>query len=457
MSESSSEITQIKLESGEEKFTPMEILWKYLAYLPYFIVSIAIALGIGISMNRYTPRVYKADTRVFVTSNKDNKIGGSNRSGEGDLIESALFSNKQINLDNELVLITRAPLIQRIVLNHHFNHYYYTIGSFRSSEVYGSVPFEVVAQQWADSNAVVSFKIKSLNITGAALQYPENKTILYKKIRWDQPFALQGNLLTLKHKPEFANSGEKNLEYQFTYKPPAQTVSEILSGLVASPYSNKTTIIKLELKGANVAKSAAILDALVEEYNQQSLDDKSKVLNNTINFINQRLDYVTKELGVVETDLKDFKQGNKLVDLPTQSGMAVQGKNAVEIEYTAFGVKEQLFKMLSQQIRKMPLNDLKVIPATLGLDDKGQKMAAIDAYNTLILKKLRDEPMLGKKSPILADLNLQVQNAYKAVLQSIADYETLLTIEKANLMSKMRAYDNLVGEAPGKGKNLCRN
>ena len=63
-------------------------------------------------------------TRVFVKSNQDNKIGGAKRSGgEGDLIESALFSSKQINLDNELVLITRAPLMQKIVTEHKFNYH----------------------------------------------------------------------------------------------------------------------------------------------------------------------------------------------------------------------------------------------------------------------------------------------------------------------------------------------
>ncbi len=456
MSEVTPQITTINIQSTEQKFTPVEILWKYLAYLPYFIVSVAITVSIGTLINRYTPRVYKAGTRVFVTSNKDNKIGGSSRtsSGDGDLIESALFSNKQINLDNELVLITREPLIQRIVTSQHFNYYYFNQGSFRSSEMYGSIPFEVVAYKWADSNATTTFKILQINTKGAELTYSENKTMVHKKIIWDQPFDLRGNQLVLKFKPEYFTNAEKDPAYIFTYKPVAKTVSEIAASLIATPFSNKTTIIKLELKGASVDKSAAILDALVVEYNNQSLDDKSRVLNNTISFINQRLEYVTKELGVVETDLKDFKYSNKLVDLTTQSGFAIGEKNAVEREYTAFGVREQLFKMLSQQIRKMPMNDLKVIPSTLGIDAKDQKFATIEAYNTLVLKKLRDEPMLGKKSPMLADLNLQIQNAYKAVLQSVSDYEASLAVEKATLVSRIGKYDNLVGQAPGKEKTF---
>ena len=134
MSEVPQQITQINIKSSEDKFTPKEVLWKYLSYLPFFIVSIALAVSVGIFINRYTPRVYKVGTRVFVKSNKDNKIGGASRSsGEGDLIESALFSSKQINLDNELVLITRAPLMQKIVTAHKFNYYYFNEGNLRTS------------------------------------------------------------------------------------------------------------------------------------------------------------------------------------------------------------------------------------------------------------------------------------------------------------------------------------
>ena len=455
MSEVPQQITQINIKSSEDKFTPKELLWKYLSYLPFFIVSIALAVSVGVFINRYTPRVYKVGTRIFVNSNKDNKIGGASRSsGEGDLIESALFSSKQINLDNEIVLITRAPLVQKIVTAHKFNYYYFNEGNLRTSEIYKNAPFELEALNWADSNTVAEFKIYNLTPTSVDIVSLQNKAAKKQTISWNKPFEINGSKLILHLNAPASQLNNNDQTYLFTYKPASQTAGEILGGLTATPYSNKTTIIKLELKGASVPKLSAILDALVVQYNYESLEDKSKVINNTINFINQRLDFVTKELGVVETDLKDFKNSNKLIDLTTQSGFAIGEKNGVEREYTMFGVKEQLFKMLAQQIRKMPLNDLKVIPSNIGLDAKDQKLASFDVYNTLVLKKLRDEPMLGKNSPILADLNLQIQNAYRAVLQTLTDYESTLQVERVTLQERIRKYDNMVGQAPGKEKTF---
>ena len=455
MNELPQQITQINIKSSEDKFTPKELLWKYLSYLPYFILSIVLTVSAGVFINRYTPRLYKVETRVFVKSNKDNKIGGASRSsGEGDLIESALFSSKQINLDNEIVLISRAPLMQKIVQSHHFNYHYYNEGSIRTSEIYDTAPFEVQALRWADSTKISEFKLYNLSKNGVDIVCLQNDLEKKQTVSWNKPFKINGSDLVLRLKTPFDQLNKNEQTYLFTYKPAILTTSEILAGFTATPYSAKTTIIKLELKGGSVAKLSAILDALVIQYNNESLEDKSTVINNTINFINQRLGYVTKELGLVETDLKEFKNTNKLIDITTQSGFAMSEKNGLEREYTAFGVKEQLFKMLAQQIRKMPLNELKVIPSAIWIESKDQKLSSFDAYNTLVLKKLRDEPMLGKNSPILADLNLQIQNAYRAVLQTLTDYESTLQVERTALKDRMRKFDNLVGQVPEKEKTF---
>ena len=60
---------------------------------------------------------------------------------------------------------------------------------------------------------------------------------------------------------------------------------------------------------------------------------------------------MTKELGVVESDLKDFKHSNKFLDVGTQTVSVVGERNTLEKEYTNFGVKVRMFEMLSQQTK----------------------------------------------------------------------------------------------------------
>jgi len=241
--------------------------------------------------------------------------------------------------------------------------------------------------------------------------------------------------------------------YIFTYKPSSSTAGEILASLVAAPYSRNTTVFKLDLTGSNPRKLSDILDAIVDEYSKQSLEDKDVVYKNTISFINQRLDYVTRELGMVETDLKDFKVSNKLVDVGQQSTQAFSSKSTLEAELVQFGIKEELFNGLYQKVRKMYPNQYQLIPVNIGTEG-GLKSEAIDEYNKLILKNKKEEPMLGANSPVLADLNAQVQMAYTAVLQSFTEYDHSLQVQKNALNARTRRFDGMVSDAPGKEKHL---
>ena len=75
------ENTQINIKSSESNFTPKELMWKYFAYLPLFIISFIVCFSIGIYIIRYTPPVYRVATRVFIKSGNENRIGGINKGG----------------------------------------------------------------------------------------------------------------------------------------------------------------------------------------------------------------------------------------------------------------------------------------------------------------------------------------------------------------------------------------
>ena len=125
----------------------------------------------------------------------------------------------------------------------------------------------------------------------------------------------------------------------------------------------------------------------------------------------------------------------------------------MEQEYTKLGIQEKLFNMVSQQIRQMPVDHLQIIP--VNIEEGNQKSGAVELYNSLVLKKQREEPFLGKNSPVLADLNAQVQNAYKVVLQTLSEQEQSLNFQKRALLERMRKFENMVGEVPANEKTLA--
>jgi len=73
-------------------------------------------------------------------------------------------------MDNEILMITTFPLIDKVVRDHGFNYYYYNEGNFRRSEIYRNCPFTVIASKWADSSASFNIRIKDLTQSGGKIE-----------------------------------------------------------------------------------------------------------------------------------------------------------------------------------------------------------------------------------------------------------------------------------------------
>ncbi len=448
-SENTTTISSLNIKVLEEKPTPIEQVLKYLAYLPWFIISLSICFSIAHLKIRYSTPFYKGFTNVMVKTSNDNKIGGS-RSGGGDLIESSMFSNRQINLDNEVALLSATPLLRRVVESNHFNYYYFQIGSFRTSEL-ANPPFQIKCIQLADSMAGFSLYLYDLNDKGGTLSSSaKESTKNMIPFEWGREFVVNRNRISIL--PASLGTVQFEKVYKFEYKPAAVTANEIKYNLQIGPYGVRTTIIKLELKGTNPQKISSVLDAIVLEYDQQNIEDKNKVLVNTIRFIGQRLDLVTKELGEVETDMKEFKQSNKMVDLGTQSSMAYTQSNTLQQEMVQMGVQQQLYQIIYQQAKQMQA-DPQLLPVNLGMSSQGLG-SAIDHYNQIVLKKQRDEPMLGKNSPLLIDLKTQLSQGYATVMRMIEEYGRGIEIQKKSLEKRMNEVEGMVVQAPSKEKAM---
>jgi len=444
----------MSIKNLEEKLTPIEQVLKYLAFAPWFFVSLPICLGICYFKIQTTTPIFKSTTNVLVKTSNDNKIGGSRSSGggSGDLVESSIFSNRQINLDNELAMLSATPLLRRVVDLNQFNYYYYQLGKFRIKEI-STPPFRVEVNQWADSSETGTLFLAEIDQKGGIVSLSSiDKKKKAVRFQWGQEIDINHNRFRILRATEQLPAPD-NL-YKFECKSVAVAASEIKSSLVIAPYGVRTTIIKLELKGANPKKIPLILDAIVKEYDLQSVLDKNKVLVNTIDFIGQRLNLVTKELGDVETNIKDFKQENKILDIGTQTGSVLSQSAQIQQQLVQMGVQQQLYKMFYQQAKNMQL-DPQLLPVNIGISTSNEKLpGAIEQYNQLVLKKQREELSVGKNNPILVELKLQISQSYNQIMQILEDYGQAMEVQRKSLEKSLNQFDGMLSQAPAQEKTL---
>jgi len=85
----------IKTNTTPEDINIKELLLQYLVYWKWFVVGVGLCLAFAFTYLRYSKDIYQTSAKIKIL---DNSQGGMKLPSD----ITSLFSNKKVNLDNEL-------------------------------------------------------------------------------------------------------------------------------------------------------------------------------------------------------------------------------------------------------------------------------------------------------------------------------------------------------------------
>src|SRR4051812_6324845 len=88
--------------------SPREFLLRYIKYLPWILISLAVALVLAKIKLRYATPIYKAEARLLIK--KEPSYGRSN-----DKFDDIFMGGSIQNVYNEIEIIKSRPLAARVV------------------------------------------------------------------------------------------------------------------------------------------------------------------------------------------------------------------------------------------------------------------------------------------------------------------------------------------------------
>lgn len=90
---------------------------------------------------------------------------------------------------------------------------------------------------------------------------------------------------------------------------------------------DKSSLINLTIEDENIGRAEDVLNTLIEAYKNDAIEDKNKMVINTANFIKDRLTIIEADLGVIDTEIEDYKRENKLTDVTSESALLLQNSS----------------------------------------------------------------------------------------------------------------------------------
>jgi len=197
-----------------------------------------------------------------------------------------------------------------------------------------------------------------------------------------------------------------------------QLINLFKSGLSIRVEGDKTSILKISVRGQSPKLLSDFLNKLCEVYIAYDLDQKHQIDKNTIAFIDTQLAVIDDSLNTAEKELLNFQMKNNFLDLSTESKRLLDQMSGLQQEKSKIALQKQFYYYLQENIDNNDSIHNMISPGLMGVND-----GLIDGYfariNTLIQQKNRLIKSTGNEHPSLHEIDYDIQLARVSLKKQI--------------------------------------
>lgn len=444
------------------------LLQKCLKHWRRFAASVLACLILAFIYIRYTAPVYNVTAGVLIQQGGQKSSLGGLSGGALSMLEGVGGFSLSTNFDNEVEIMQSRTLLKKVVTD---------LGLYISTSqqritgynvlLYKTSPIQVYLSPEEATELENEVKIKTTYTPEGKLtahieyvQEEEEQEIekTFDKLPAVFPtpvgvlsFTKNDSLLTAMRKEE---SGDIRL---VTYINSPIEAAKAYKENLSIDENKKTTIAQVSLQDNDKQRATDFVNYLVVCYNQDILDEKSKVVLKTTDFIRERMEVVNQELSTTESEIADFKQKSGLTDISADAQLLLQESAKYEQLRVENETQIRLVEFLRDYIQN-PAHADEVIPANVGLKE-GKLTTAIDEYNSLLAERRRLLRTSSESNPAVISLNDGIQTLQKSIQTTVASTLKGLQIAQNDLERQMRQFTDRINSAPQQEKeyiNLVR-
>lgn len=431
----------------EDNIDFQEIIFKYLAYWKWFIVSIILCLVLCFLYLKRTTPIYNITSTIMIKD--DKKGGGAN--------ELAMFENLGLmsggnNVDNEVEVLKSTNLVKSVVNSLKLHTSYVARKGLRMVELYTDSPImATMTQETLDTlqapvlMEIVQLKQGQVTVEGEIMDSRlENPTFSFHFNKLPAVLETKAGMITITERPDAKNPFYDKTVKVIIYNP-VLTAKNYLRNMEVAPTSKTTSVINLSLKDSNVKRGEDFLNTLVDAYNRETIDDKNRVAENTAAFINARLDKLTVELGTTERDLETYKRKEGITDLKSDAEIFLRENSEYQKMRVDVETQLRMVNYLEQYMKTEGKG--KLVPANVGISDP-TLLALGKTYNEQLLERDRLLRTSSESNPTVLKLSNTIDVLYDNIISSIKSVYAGLMISKKDLDRQTKLYDTRISNVP---------
>ncbi|WP_299702438.1 tyrosine-protein kinase [uncultured Pontibacter sp.] len=429
-------------EDNSESLDIKGLIMKYLRYWYLFVIGVALALTAAHLYLRYSTPVYSVKATILI---KDE-------SG-ADLASSAMFADMALmksnkTFSNEVLVIKSKGLMERVLSELGMEVSYFGEGRIKSPELYGGKsPIKVVIANLDSAGLGRSFIVEVEDNNTFSIFEGEDKVSMHK---FGEQIRKKYGAFTVVADSDITNDKGRRVLVRFNDL--RKLANRYSKDLVVKSVNEYATVMELSLTDPVPAKGKDILNKLIEVYNRESVNEKNQAVTKTIQFIDDRLVYLTQELSDVEKEVVQYLQENKMIDVAASGGVYSSTAHEYNQEVTQNEIRLDILNSVEAYLKKEE-NKFELVPTSLDIADPTLN-GLIANFNELQNQRRRLLRINTETNPLVRNVNAQLETLRLNILENLQNIKNGLLIVRRNLQASARQFESQVRQVPSMQRDL---
>lgn len=422
---------------------------KDLRYYYFIIINkwYLLALGalIGASIfyvkMRYSKNLYRISGSVLIEDTNQKTV-------TNDVITEKLGFDKEIsNMEDRVRLLGSTELMERVVDSLRLNVAYIQEGRVMKNELFNTSPLRL--QHWntegVDKN--FQFRIQHHDPLNFKLLKSENDVML---IPYGAPFNLNGRELILKKVGDLSALYPINIVVSDKY-----AVAQGFSGRLEIAQAGRSNILNITVLDEIPDRGVAIINRLVREYSTSIMENNNESGRRTLRFIDERLNYVTRELYSVEKNEEGFKRDRNLpIQITEMTKTSLDRMSLVDQKISDLDTRLSFVSNIEKFINSTGKGSTQALPFSTTILNNGQLTTLIQQHNELMSKRTQLAESAREGNPILTSYDEQLRLLKENILISIQIIKQEITEQKEQTRQQLIPLENQINTMPTNQRQL---
>jgi len=450
------EVNNIKerrlLPSEPEGLTLKDLKSKLLRNWYLFVIFCSIGLVLSFAYKKIVKPYYRISTTILIKTDKSSDLN--------NIFRELNVNSGSAAIQDQVGVLKSYNLNLKAVQYLNWRYSWSKKDLFASQDIYGNDPYLLEQESERSQLENVPLVIKTVSENSYVIDCEKTVKIkndvksinINKELKFGEVFDHEFFHFALaKRADRPVKVGE---EFELVFNNLGDLALSYKNKLdVKQPQDGLSNLIIVELKTSNLLRDVDYLNQLGKVYIQFGLDEKNRMANNTIKFIDDQITGVNQSLQIAGDKFTSFRAQNRTVDLGQEASSVVEKLKQIEGERSNVDLKLEYYNNLKYYLENRDQNKDLVAPSLVGVTDEALNEKVIQ-LNELYVKREVLSYTAQERNPTLISLTNQIGFIQKSLKENVENLIANSQVELENLNERQRSVNSQLSRLPKTEQDL---